>query len=90
MGGYLDIERLHNNLGQKWGTHYRSYGQESISSEYRAMLRNADAYPDKDGHNAFISSAWEIKFKQVFIIHPNPAVAQAGPREGGAAERTGR
>lgn len=90
MGGYLDIARLHNNLGQNWGTHYRSYGQESISSEYRAMLRNADAYPDKDGHNAFISSAWEIKFKQVFVIHPNPAVAQAGPREGAVAERAGR
>ncbi len=90
MGGYLDIARLHNNLGQNWGTHYRSYGQESISDEYRAMLRNADAYPDKDGKNAFISSGWEIKFKQVFIINPNPAVAQVSPRDDAAVTEKAR
>ena len=91
MGGYLDIQRLHNNLIQNWGTHYRSYGQESLSDEYRSMLRNADAYPDKDRQNRFISSGWELKFKQVFIIHPNPAVAKATPLDGGAAsEKAGR
>lgn len=75
MGGYLDIERLHNNLAQNWATHFRSYGQESIPSEYRSFIRNADAYPGEDGKNAFISSAWEIKFKQAFIVHPPAAVA---------------
>lgn len=80
MGGYLDIERLHNNLAQNWATHFRSYGQESIPSEYRGFVRHADAYPDeKTGRNAFISSAWEIKFKQVFIVHPPQAVAATSP-----------
>lgn len=90
MGGYLDIERLHNNLIQNWGTHYRSYGQESISDEYRSMLRNADAYPDKDGQNRFISSGWEIKFKQVFIIHPENAVAKDTAPENAAVEKARR
>ncbi len=86
MGGYLDIERLQNNLAQNWATHFRSYGQESIPSEYRSFIRNADAYPGEDGKNAFISSAWEIKFKQAFIVHPPQAVAAGEPSITGAAQ----
>jgi len=90
MGGYLDIERLHNNLAQNWATHFRSYGQESIPSEYRSFIRNADAYPGEDGTNAFISSAWEIKFKQVFVVHPPQAVAATAPGSADVAQAAGR
>lgn len=90
MAGYLDIERLQNNLAQNWATHFRSYGQESIPSEYRAFIRNADAYPGADGKNAFISSAWQIKFKQAFILHPPQAVAGGEPAKGEAATAAAR
>lgn len=90
MGGYLDIERLQNNLAQNWATHFRSYGQESIPSEYRAFIRNADAYPGEDGKNAFISSAWQIKFKQAFIVHPPAAVAAGETGKGEAATSAAR
>jgi len=70
MAGYMDIERFYNSLGQNWSTHHRSYGQESMPSEYRAMIRNADGYPDpKTGQNTAISTAWQIKFAQAFILH---------------------
>ncbi|MCC6912157.1 MAG: hypothetical protein IT566_00530 [Rhodospirillaceae bacterium] len=85
MGGYLDIEKLYNNLAQNWTTHYRSYGREPLPSEYRAMIRNADAYPDASGRNTAISSGWEVKFKQVFIVHPPQAVASGTPATGGAS-----
>ncbi|MCC6912159.1 MAG: hypothetical protein IT566_00540 [Rhodospirillaceae bacterium] len=90
MGGYLDIERLQNNLAQNWATHFRSYGQESIPSEYRSFIRNADAYPGEDGKNAFISSAWQIKFKQAFIVHPPAAVAAGETGKGEAATAAAR
>jgi len=91
MGGYLDIEKLYNNLAQNWTTHYRSYGQEPLPSEYRAMVRNADAYPDASGRNTAISSAWEVKFKQVFIVHPPKAVAAGEqPTKGAAASAAAR
>ena len=90
MGGYLDIERLQNNLAQNWATHFRSYGQESIPSEYRSFIRNADAYPGEDGKNAFISSAWQIKFKQAFITHPPQAVAAGAPGNAEAASAASR
>ena len=69
MGGYIDIERFYNALGQNWGTHHRSYGQESLPSEYRALYRNADAVPDASGRNTAISAAWNVKFSQVYVIH---------------------
>ena len=70
MAGYTDIERFYNTLGQNWSTHHRSYGSESMSSEYRAMRKNADGYPDPvSGVNTAISTAWEVKFSRVFVIH---------------------
>ena len=85
MGGYLDIEKLYNNLAQNWTTHHHSYGREPLPSEYRSMIRNADAYPDASGRNTAISSGWEVKFKQVFIVHPPQAVASGAPAAGGAS-----
>jgi hypothetical protein len=83
MGGYTDVERLYNNLAQNWATHFRAYGQESLPSEYRAFRQLADGYPDpKTGAMTAISTAWQVRWMQVFILHPGqtkgPAVAQAG------------
>ncbi len=75
MGGYIDVERFYNALGQNWGTHHRSYGQESLPSEYKALYRNADAVPDASGRNTAISAAWDVKFSQVYIIHSPQQVA---------------
>jgi hypothetical protein len=73
MAGYTDIERYYNSLGQNWSTHHRSYGAEPMASEYRAMIRNADGYPDPaTGQNTAISMAWQIKFAQAFIQHDGP------------------
>ena len=80
MGGYVDVERLYNLLGQNWATHFRSYGQESLPSEYRLFRENADGYPDpKTGEMTAISTAWEVKFQQVFIMHPPTSVASTKP-----------
>jgi hypothetical protein len=87
MAGYTDIERYYNSLGQNWSTHHRSYGAEPMASEYRAMLKNADGYPDPTtGQNTAISMAWEIKFAQAFILHDEqdkPAISSA---HGGSAK----
>ena len=83
MAGYTDIERFYNTLGQNWSTHHRSYGGESMPSEYRAMRKNADGYPDPvTGANTAISTAWEVKFSQVFITHDQEkSVAEAAKPE---------
>ncbi|HEY6640899.1 hypothetical protein [Povalibacter sp.] len=74
MAGYTDIERYYNSLGQNWSTHHRSYGAEPMTSEYRAMRKNADGYPDPaTGENTAISMAWEVKFVQSFILHEEQA-----------------
>jgi len=78
MGGYIDIERFYNALGQNWGTHHRSYGQESLPSEYRALYRFADAVPNAEGVNTAISTSWDVKFSQVYIIHAPQQVAAGG------------
>jgi hypothetical protein len=75
MGGYIDIERFYNALGQNWGTHHRAYGQESLPSEYRALYRFADAVPNAEGVNTAISTSWDVKFSQVYIIHASQQVA---------------
>jgi len=87
MAGYTDIERYYNSLGQNWSTHHRSYGAEPMAAEYRAMIKNADGYPDPTtGQNTAISMAWEIKFAQAFILHDEqdkPAISSA---QGGSAK----
>jgi len=43
---------------------------------YRALNRLADAYPDPEtGKNTAISTALDVKFTQVFILHPAQEVA---------------
>ena len=46
-----------------------------MPSEYRSLRKNADAYPNEKGENTAISGAWEVRFSQAFIMHPDQTVA---------------
>jgi hypothetical protein len=71
LAGYVDVDSFTYHLNTSWSTHHHSYGQLSSPSEYRAMRRLADGYPDpKTGANTAISSAVTVKFAQVFARHP--------------------
>jgi len=51
--------------------HHQNYGQSASGSEYAALRRLADAYPDPEtGTNTAISSAVEVTLTQVYIVHP--------------------
>lgn len=76
IAGYLDVDHFHYQQNTAWSTHLLSYGQLSSPSLYRAMRRLADGYPDPaTGYNTAISSAVQAKFTQVFVVHPEKAVA---------------
>lgn len=80
MAGYTDLENWYSQMMKSESTHHQSYGQLTPSSMYRSLRRHVDGYPDpKTGVNTAISSALEVKFAQVFIIHPEGPVA-AAPR----------
>ena len=85
MAGYIDVERFYNSLGQNWSTHHRSYGMESMPSEYRSLRKNADAYPNEKGENTAISGAWEVRFSPAFIMHPDQTVAGTVAKTDGIA-----
>jgi hypothetical protein len=71
MAGYVDVDSFTHHLNTSWSTHHQSYGQLSSPSQYRAMRRLADGYPDpKTGANTAISSAVTVKFTQVFLERP--------------------
>ena len=72
FAGYVNVKQWNNRLNRNWGTHHQSYGTVSAASEYRAMRRLADAYPDPEtGENTAISGAAEISLTQVYILHPD-------------------
>jgi hypothetical protein len=76
MGAYADIHDWYYHGTVGWSTHHQSYGQESSPSMYRAFHRLADAYPDPEtGVNTALSTAIDVKFTQVFILHPSQEVA---------------
>jgi hypothetical protein len=71
FAGYVDIDRWDHNLNTNWTTHFQSYGHVSEPSLYRALRRLADGYPDPDtGENTAISSAVQVSFVQVYVMHP--------------------
>jgi len=85
MAGYVDVDAFYLQSNESWSTHHHSYGANSASSMYRALRRLADGYPDpKTGQNTAISSALQVKFKQVFInrgLQPDSAqTAQANKK----------
>ncbi len=50
-----------------------------------ALRRNADAYPNEKGENTAISGAWEVRFSQAFIMHPDQTVAGGTTKPDGIA-----
>jgi hypothetical protein len=78
LAGYVDVDAFIHQLNTSWSTHHQSYGQLSSPSEYRAIRRLADGYPDpKTGENTAISSSVSVKFIQVFVQHPENRVITA-------------
>lgn len=72
FAGYVNVKEWTTRLNRNWGAHHQSYGTVSAASEYRAMRRLADAYPDPEtGANTAISGAGAISLTQVYIVHPD-------------------
>ena len=70
LAGYADVDTWYKQLIRNDSTHHLSNGQISGISLYKALRRFADAYPDPEGANTAISTALDVKFTQVFIVHP--------------------
>ena len=72
MGGYVDVDQFNHRFRTNWAMHHQNYGQSASGSEYSALRRLADGYPDPEtGANTAISSAVEVTLTQVYIVHPD-------------------
>ena len=72
MAGYVDVEQFNHRFRTNWSSHHQNYGQSASASEYAALKRLADAYPDPEtGANTAISGAVEVTLTQVYIVHPD-------------------
>ena len=86
IAGYTDVEAFNHQLNTTWSTHHQSYGQLSSLSQYFAMRKYADGYPDEEtGENTAISSAISVKMTRVAVLHPEEmfenAVSQTDGRD---------
>ena len=71
LASYTDVEAFNHQLNTTWSTHHQSYGQLSSLSQYHALRRFADGYPDPNtGENTAISSAIKVKMTRVSVLHP--------------------
>lgn len=71
LAGYTDVEAFNHQLNTTWSTHHQSYGQLSSLSQYHALRRYADGYPDSEtGENTAISSAIKVNMTRVSVLHP--------------------
>lgn len=71
MAGYVDVEQFNHRFRTNWAMHHQNYGQSASASEYAALKRLADGYPDSEtGDNTAISGAVEVTLTQVYIVHP--------------------
>lgn len=71
LAGYVDVKSFNHHLNTSWSTHHHSYGQLSSPSQYKAMSRLADGYPDpQTGRNTALSAAVTVKFTQVYVQQP--------------------
>ena len=72
IAGYADVDTWYKQLIRNDSTHHLSNGEISGISLYKALRRLADSHPDPEtGINAAISTALDVKLKQVFIVHPS-------------------
>ncbi|MHB1204075.1 MAG: hypothetical protein ACYCZX_00795 [Rhodospirillaceae bacterium] len=80
LAGYFDVGTLLDwTMG--YATHHLAYDRLDAPEFYWALKRAADAYPDAKGENTALSSAITINMAQVFIQHPDKAVAEETPRD---------
>lgn len=71
LGGYVDVDQFNHRFRSNWSMHHQNYGQSSSATEYPALRRLADAYPDPEtGANTAISSAVHVTLTQVYVLHP--------------------
>ena len=70
LGGYADVDNWYESLISSYSTHHLGYGRVSAPGLYRALHRNADAYPDASGANTAISFAITVKYAQAYLQHP--------------------
>ncbi|MGE4062902.1 MAG: hypothetical protein AB7E79_06000 [Rhodospirillaceae bacterium] len=82
IAGYYDVDSLYKWL-TSWSTHHLSYGQLEAAEFHWQVKKFADAYPDDKGQNTAISSAITLNMAQVYIVHPDKAVADATPAQPG-------
>ena len=72
LAGFADVDKFNHQLNTTWSTHHQSYGQLSSASQYHALRKHADGYPDPEtGTYTAISSALNVKLTRVVVIHPN-------------------
>ncbi|MFK7865371.1 MAG: hypothetical protein AB8B95_14230 [Pseudohongiellaceae bacterium] len=71
MAGYVDVEQFNHRFRTNWAMHHQNYGQSSSASEYAALKRLADGFPDEAGVNAAISGVVEVTLTQVYVVHPD-------------------
>lgn len=75
MGGYADVWTWYYHSHKTRDSRHQAYGGTAGPTLYRALMKNADAYPDANGQNTAISTALDVKFVQVFVRHPDAQVA---------------
>lgn len=74
LAGHVDVDQFNHQLNTTWSTHHQSYGQLSSASQYQALRKHADGYPDPEtGVNTAISSAVAVKLTRVVILHDDQA-----------------
>ena len=75
MGGYADVWTWYYHSHKTRDSRHQAYGGTAGPTLYRALMKNADAYPDAKGQNTAISTALDVKFVHVFVKHPDAQVA---------------
>jgi hypothetical protein len=90
IAGYTDIEGFERYINASWPQHYHSNGEMPTISMFHAIERLADGNPDpKTGKMTAISSALDVRFTQIYIVHPNERpLASLNDRQQAAATRT--
>jgi len=75
MGAYADVWTWYYHSHKTRDSRHQAYGGTAGPTLWRALMKNADAYPDANGQNTAISTALDVKFVHVFTKHPDAAVA---------------
>lgn len=81
MGGYADVWTWYYHSHKTRDSRHQAYGGTAGPTLYRALMKNADAYPDEKGQNTAISTALDVKFVHVFVQHPGAQVAGVVPKQ---------